>query len=172
MNPREVITRRNVEVELIRLVIGTREAITSNHPQLAADQAPDLDGPGYGDQDVLAAITFRVTNNTNREINFLPNESSLVISGRQVPLDDYLFSGQTFHDPYIQQIQPGVTTVTGVWVGMTNVELEEADTVTYFHGQAWIPTIGNQIQQWAGGFTFQVDVSERSFEPPPSDLEF
>ncbi len=151
---------------MIRLLVGERQAITSGHPQLRADEVPDLGGDLYTDAEVVAKVEFRITNQSGRKIFFFPGDMYLVMGGRQAVLEDFVYSGAQVGDSFNGDVLDTVTVRTGAWVGLTDVDLETVDSVTFSPGQAWISTTGTRIDQYAGGFTFAVDVTERTFEPP------
>ncbi|MFP3854322.1 MAG: hypothetical protein ACLFWD_08530 [Anaerolineales bacterium] len=167
LNPGEVIQRRNIEVELIRVVVGDREALTSGHPQLAEEEVPTFRRMAYSDDNVLVKVEFRITNHTGREIVFFPQDMFVVLGGRQAIMEEYIYNGEVFGDPFFGDVQDSVTLTTGVWVGVSGVELAEVEEITITLGQAWVPTVGNTIEQFAGGFNFTLEAADRVYESPP-----
>lgn len=135
---------------------------------LEGEEVPSFSRMAYADDTVLAKIEFRISNQTGRELTFFAQDMFLVMGGRQASLDDYLFDGEVFGDDFIGEVQDTVTIQTGLWVGFSNVDLAEVDTITFNMGQAWATTTGSFIEQYAGGFSFSLDATDRTYEAPPA----
>lgn len=135
-----------IKVELGRVLFMQRDAFK---PDLDFDDTDRVDGHEY-----LGEVIWRITNNTDKSIQWSHDDIDVRISGRQIDLYDWLFYsfGETPTDP----IFPGSTIIGGVWFGMGNTMPEEITEVSLLMGA---PNDSDTYRDVSGNFVITADLS-------------
>jgi hypothetical protein len=83
VNLRQTQQHGKVQVELVRVLVGRKGAIDPKHPQLKAQDTDVLSAQSADKEEVVGAITFKITNNTDKTIGFIPNDWLVAVGGKQ-----------------------------------------------------------------------------------------
>jgi len=187
LNPSEIFARNvgasqiksGIKVEILRVLVGKRSAIQPNHPQLnEKDLIPTntVESKPFADDAVVGAITFRITNQTNKPISFMASNFVVSVGGKQIPLQDYVYMKHTTfgHDLIQGDILPKSTIVSGIWFDLGKVNVASVKSMTILLGPAYDKRPwGNNPEVYypiTGDFFFSIDLSKHNFEPFPEKL--
>jgi hypothetical protein len=162
--------RGQVEIEILRFLIGEKDVVLSGHPQLGGEQFPELGlgAPSFDDKQVLGEIVLRITNNQpERVITLFLSELIIASGGQQVRLEEFILSEAYFGDdinPFNPDILPETTVLAGYWFGFDDLDIAELDKVNISIEEPYY-SIGNTYYPLGSRYFMTVEFSEPVFEP-------
>ncbi|MFM6323754.1 MAG: tetratricopeptide repeat protein [Microcystis panniformis] len=182
LNPNEIFarnvgasqTKSGIKVEILRVLVGRKSVIKSNHPQLHAnDLIPVITAmeQPFDEGTTVGAITFRITNNWNQPITFFPSNIVVSTVGKQINLEEYVYRKHTtFGDAFTGKILPGATSVFGIWFDVGNASVPAIKRMNIALGEAYRQQSDAAYIAQTGNFFFSIDLSKHNFEPFPEKL--
>jgi len=173
LNVNAVQEYHGVTVEILRVLVGRENIIRQNDPQLANDHVIPFP-PNIEANQVVSAITFRITNNTDKTITFFSVRLLASIGDKQVKIQDYMFVGNA--PPYYfgghrygKDIRPGASVTGGVWFGLPASSVSDVQTMNLSLSSAYSRGPDDVYRAVAGPFFFTIDLSNHVFEPTSSE---
>ena len=110
-----------VEVEIIRLLIGEKDVVLKDHPDLEGEtiRPRRLNASSFMQKDVVGELVLRITNkHTERKVDIYLAETNIGVSGQQISLVDFIMDAAVFGDninPFNLELFPETTVLIGYW---------------------------------------------------------
>ncbi len=178
LSPETILARNNpvvqergkVELEVVRFLIGEKDVVLSDHPQLAYEEIapPDLSAPSFDDKQVVGEIILRITNKqTERIITLFLSDLIIATSGQQIRLEEFILEGGYFGDdinPFNPDILPETSVLAGFWFAFDDLDIAEITKVNIALDEPYY-SIGNTYYPLGSRYFMSVEFSERIFEP-------
>lgn len=168
VNLRQTQQHGKVQVELVRVLVGQKGAIDPKHPQLKAQDTDALSAQSADKEEVVGAITFKITNNTDKTIAIFPNNWLVAVGGKQFSLQNAFLERKTSGDDFTGDVLPGVTAVFSVPFSLKNLTVPEVKNMSVSLGSAYEKKAEGYVAA-TEDFLFKLDLSQHSFEQFPEE---
>jgi len=149
-----------MEIEIIRILFGDKKYIEKKIGEKFSDCSILFD-----EVNTVGEILLRVTNNSNKILNIRPDKGIIIIGNEQINPEDYYCEIYTMED-ISGQLYPGIMRIGGFWFGVRRSTWDEVIKVKYI-----IDALYDEDYADVGeDFQFEINLSEKSFEPMPEEL--
>jgi hypothetical protein len=146
-----------IKLQIARVLIGEKSALQQNFSENL-----------FGDVPVVGMLIFIVTNTTSdKTISVYPDQGVVIVGSEQIELREYMMLGN-FGEHIGGDIFPGVKKIGGLWFGIKRTPLSDVLKMKIVINR---PT-DESISPLGPDFIFELDLSNRQFEPLPDELKF
>jgi len=149
-----------MEIEIIRILFADKKYTEKETGGKFSDCSQLFDGVN-----TLGEIMLRVTNNSNKILTIYPWQGIILIGNEQINPIEY--HCQIYNMEYTDgEIYPGITRIGGFWFGIRRSTWDEINKVKYI-----IDAPSDEDYTDVGeDFQFEINLSEKNFEPMPEEL--
>lgn len=151
-----------MEIEIIRILFADKKYMEKKIEGEFSSDCSEL----FNKVDTVGEIILRIKNNSNKMLYIDSwGQSIIIIGDEQINPIDYVCKIYSGEDTY-GEIYPGITRIGGFWFGVRRSTWEEINKVKYI-----IDAPRDEDYRDVGeDFKFEIDLSEKNFEPLPEEL--
>jgi hypothetical protein len=178
LNPEQILALNNpaaqergqVNIEVVRFLIGEKDVVLSDHPDLSGEEFPTLGltTPIFDDKEVVGEIVLRITNNQpERVITLFLSELTIAAGGQQLRLEEYILNEAYFGDdinPFNPDILPETGVLVGYWFGFKELDIAELNKVNIAIEEPYY-SVGNTYYPIGSRYFMTLEFTEPVFEP-------